>query len=284
MQSTYPSSNGSLVTILGATGFIGSHLVKKVEELGKRVFAPGRDEDLKGKDLGDVIYCIGLTSDFREYPLETVDAHVCHLSWVLGNCDFRSLLYLSSTRIYKGNNAPAREEDGIQLSPMDPDNLYNASKTMGESLCFSCGKKTRVARISNVYGNDFESRNFLSAIIKGAVTEGKVIVREPPDTERDYISVQDVVSSLIRIAIQGKQRLYNLASGVNVSNLELTQRIAELTGCQIVFDPAVSPKCSPRISIDRIRSEFNFRPATVLEELGGVIDSYKTRVAKQPPE
>ena len=127
MQSTDAHSNAGLVTVLGATGFIGSHLVEKLKKLGMRVFAPRRDEEVEGRDLGRVIYCIGLTADFRERPIETVEAHVCRLARVLRDCDFQLLLYMSSTRLYKSNPAPAREENAIQVTSLDPDDLYNAS-------------------------------------------------------------------------------------------------------------------------------------------------------------
>ncbi|MBA2429479.1 MAG: hypothetical protein H0V55_07135 [Thermoleophilaceae bacterium] len=40
------------ITVLGADGFIGSHLVRRIEALGLDHRAPRRDEDLRGRDLG----------------------------------------------------------------------------------------------------------------------------------------------------------------------------------------------------------------------------------------
>ena len=45
----------SLITVLGATGFIGRNLVKKLNEDGKTIYIPGRNEIIKDKFLGDVI-------------------------------------------------------------------------------------------------------------------------------------------------------------------------------------------------------------------------------------
>ena len=265
----------SSITILGASGFIGSALVKRLAEIGLEYLAPTRDEKLAGRKLGNIIYCIGLTADFRERPFETVDAHICQLLHILRDCDFDSLLYLSSARIYQGHGSPAREEDSLRVSPSNPDHLYNISKVMGESLSLASGKKTRVVRLSNVYGEDYTSRNFLSTIIMEAVSTPRITVHNPPDAEKDYVSIHDVVDGLIKIAGEGRQNIYNLASGINVSNLRLTQRISELTGCQITFDPAAAGTSFPPINIGRMQSEFEFRPRSILDDLGSLIESYR---------
>jgi nucleoside-diphosphate-sugar epimerase len=262
------------ITVLGASGFIGSALVEKLKQTRVEHFAPGRAENLSEKQLGHIIYCIGLTADFRSHPFETVEAHVCKLSRVLRNCNFRSLLYLSSTRVYQKQTGRAWEEDAVPVNSSNREDLYNISKLMGESLSLACGKRTRVVRLSNVYGNDFKSQNFLSTIIKEAVSGAKVTVHTAPEAEKDYVSINDVVDGLIKIAVEGKHDIYNLASGVNVSNQLLTKKISELTGCQITFDPAAARNSSPPISIDRIRSEFEFRPRYVLDDLRELTASY----------
>ena len=270
-----PAEHGA-VTVLGATGLVGSHLVRRLKELDRTFFAPRREEKLIGKDLGDVIYCIGLTADFRNSPFETVEAHVCYLSEVLRTCEFRSLLDLSSSRVYQNKAAPAREEDTLQVAPSRRDDLYNLSKLMGESLSFSSDKKIRVVRLSNVYGKDFDSQNFLSKIIRQAISQSTLTISSAPDAARDYVSIDDAVDALIEIATRGKHNLYNVASGMNVTNEKLIKKISELTGCRITFDPrSVTAIRFPLISIDRMRSEFDFRPRSVLENMSSLVESYK---------
>src|SRR5437764_55398 len=130
-----------MITVLGASGFIGSHLVKRLGELEIECFAPRRDEKLSTKNLGDIIYCIGLTADFRSRPFDTVNAHVCKLLEVLRDSTFDSLLYVSSTRLYGTHLQTAREEDSLQFAPLDPTDIFSLSKAMGESLSFASGKK-----------------------------------------------------------------------------------------------------------------------------------------------
>ncbi|WP_228856685.1 NAD-dependent epimerase/dehydratase family protein [Desulfomarina profundi] len=141
-------------TVYGSTGIIGSHVTRYLEKNGFSVNTPDRDEVLSfSTPLGHVLYCIGVTADFRNRPIDTVQAHVCVLSEILRRGDFTSLLYLSSTRIYSGADS-GREDARFSLDPSDPSDLYNLSKLMGESLCLQCGRKgVKIARLSNVVGD-----------------------------------------------------------------------------------------------------------------------------------
>ena len=84
-------------TILGSSGFIGN-IKKHLEEESIEYFLPDRDYTFsKHENLGHIIYCIGLTSDFRKKPLETVTAHVNGPIQVLENSTFESFIFI----IYK---------------------------------------------------------------------------------------------------------------------------------------------------------------------------------------
>src|SRR2546423_1407551 len=201
----------SPITVLGASGFVGSALIRKLQDARLPYLAPGRTENLAGRNLGDVIYCIGLTADFRSRLLETVDAHVCHLMTIVRHCEFSSLVYLSSARVYRKQSGVAQEEDIVSVHPSDQDDLYDISKLMGEAVALAGCPKAKVVRLSNVYGPDFTSGNFLSAILRDVVQGKQVTVHSAPDSEKDYISLNDVVEGLLRITREGKHRLYNLA-------------------------------------------------------------------------
>lgn len=266
----------SKITVLGSSGFIGSHLAKKLRAAGADCFLPGRDEDLAGRELGHVIYSIGLTADFRSRPFDTVEAHVCRLLEVLRGSRYDSFLYLSSTRVYSAGEADvAAEDDVLRVRPLDAGDLYNISKVMGESATLNCGgAQARVARLSNVYGGDFSSDNFLSEVLREAITGGKVTLRTSPDSAKDYVSIDDVVEALIRIATGGRRRIYNVAGGVNVSNGELLASISALTNCRVEFEPGAPRVAFPRVSIERMREDFGFEPAGVLGQMARLVNLY----------
>jgi len=260
------------VTVLGAAGFIGSHLSGELRRRGYRVSAPARNADLSAADLGTVFYCIGLTADFRSRPLDTVTAHVCKLAEILGTCRFDSLVYLSSTRLYRGAQEGFEEQE-VSVDPSNADDLYNLSKALGESLGLHCGRPVRVVRLSNVYGADWGSNNFLASILKAALRDRAVTLRSSLQSAKDYVHVNDVVDVLIRIGASATQRIYNVASGCNVSNAELLHRIQTLTGCT-VQESWNNKTVFPPISIRRVKAEFGFSPACVLDQLPDLIEVY----------
>jgi nucleoside-diphosphate-sugar epimerase len=269
-----------MITVVGASGFIGSHLVKRLEKYKLQFQAVRRDDEIPYGNLGDVVYCIGLTADFRSRPFDTVDAHVCTLLDLVKNHEFDSLLYLSSTRVYAG--ADSTEEDrALRVNPQDPSDLYNISKMMGEAITLNCGRTGRVARISNVYGSDFTSGNFLPSILRQAVNGEKIVLRTAPGSEKDYVWIHEVVEQLIFIAAGGKQRIYNIASGMNVSNRQLAEKLYELTGCEIEFEPHAPEIKFPPINIDRARGEFRFVMSSVLKDLPWLLQSYKEKSSSQ---
>ncbi|WP_301100596.1 NAD-dependent epimerase/dehydratase family protein [Propionivibrio sp.] len=246
-------------TVLGSAGFIGRNLVASLESLGALVYAPTRDGDelfsqIFRNDLGHVIYCIGLTADFRHRPFETVDAHVCFLRKVLERGCFESLTYLSSTRVYEG--ASTTLETGVlQGAPGNPEQLYNFSKLMGESLCLNCGRRAKVVRLSNVYGPGMGKENFLSLVLSEAASTGRVHFLTSPESSKDFISVKEVVRFLPSIAMDGQQAIYNLASGLNTTNAEIASALRK-EGITVTFS-ALSPEwVFPVIDIKRLESEF----------------------------
>jgi nucleoside-diphosphate-sugar epimerase len=263
-----------MITILGASGFIGSHLVNRLQKYKLEFQAFGRGDSLPSTNLGRVIYCIGLTADFRSKPFETVEAHVCTLLELVRNCQFDSLLYLSSTRLYAGSDS-SDEEQLLRVSPHHASDLYNISKLMGESITLNCGRTGRVARIANVYGPDFKSDNFLASVLRQAVNGEKIVLHTAPDSEKDYVWIADVVEQLIWIAAEGKEQIYNVASGVNVSNRELAEKLGQLMGCEVAFAAEAPLIKFPPITVKRVRREFGFIPSTLLPDLPWLVQLYK---------
>jgi len=265
-----------MITVFGASGFIGSHLVARLQKYNLEFQAIERNDSLPSGDLGTVIYCIGVTADFRSKPIETVDAHVCTLVELVRKYQFDSLLYLSSTRLY-GSDDSTDEEEPLRVQPQNSSDLYNISKLMGESITLNCGRIGRVARIANVYGKDFTSDNFLPSILRQAVRREKMVLRTAPDSTKDYVYLPEVVEQLIFIAAQGTQKIYNVASGVNVTHRQLQEKLQQLTGCEIDFAPQ-SPQINfPPINIKRVRGEFGIVPSSLLNDLPWLVQVYKEK-------
>jgi nucleoside-diphosphate-sugar epimerase len=259
-----------VITVLGASGYIGSHLVEHLAAHGidQRV-ARGRD-DWQSGNLGDVVWCIGLTGDFRQRPHEAIDAHVGVLSEFVRTAHFESLTYLSSTRVYKRGKSRACEEDELTFDPAVFDDVYGLSKALGESVVLNLTDRGRVVRLANVYGGRKDASGFLSAVLRQA-TGGNVELETALDSRRDYVCVSDVVEVLVRISGHGEQRIYNVASGRGITNGELIDAVARLTGCAWGVAEGAETVTFPEIDISRARGEFGFAPRHVLDELPALV-------------
>lgn len=259
-------------SIFGSNGFIGSSIVDflKSQQIDCNLLKVKDGKIFEGS-LGHVIYGIGVTGDFRERTFDTVESHVCLLNKILKDCKFDSFLYLSSTRVYSGSNS-TNETDQLLVNPNNPDNLYNISKLMGESLCLaSSSQNVRIARISNVVGNKKQHNDFLSSIIHDAVFNKKIILNTTPTSEKDYVNIEDVVRILINIVVEGKEKIYNVASGTNTKVIEITDEIKKITNCEINFAAKAIERSFQIINIKRIQKEFNFRPSSFLTKLDDMI-------------
>lgn len=265
-----------MYTILGASGFIGAHVTRALRDRGEDVFSPARNEESWWRrDLGNVIDCVGLTADFRRRPLETVEAHVSFVHRLLREASFSSLLYLSSARIYRGAERGI-EEARISVDPASPNDLYDISKIMGEALCLSSGKSdVRVVRLSNVVGPGDRSESFVASLVRDAVHRGAIRLETSLESEKDYVLVEDVARVLPRIAESGRERVYNVAGGRNVSHREIVERIAMLTSCRVEIAPRAPTVRLPEISIARVSNEFGFAPRPVIEDLPAIVQSFR---------
>jgi nucleoside-diphosphate-sugar epimerase len=259
-----------MITVLGASGFIGSNVVAHLQRSGIEFQAVGRGQQWPDDALGHVIYCIGLTGDFRERPYEAVDAHVCTILDFVRRAAFDSLLYLSSARLYLGSTGVAHEDDALRVNPLHFEDIYNISKAMGESIVLSLGTKGRVARPTNVFGRG-QSETFLASILREARTHGTITFHSAPDSVRDYVCVDDVAEVLVKIALSGRERIYNIASGYGVTNADLADAIERHSGCSITFAPDADTAGLPPIDNTRVRSEFGFTTTPVTSALPSMI-------------
>lgn len=264
-------------TVIGASGFIGGEIVQDLLARGFDVYAPQRgDVQVFDRDLGHVIYAAGVTADFRKRPFDTLRAHVTFLSSLLERAEFASLLYMSSARIYR-HAERGDERAPIKLLSEDIEDYYDLTKLTGEALCFNSGRKNvRVVRISNVVGEDFDSPNFIYDIIRQAQS-GIIQLKSSLSSDKDYIAIKDVVRLVVGIAINGHGKIYNVASGVNITHETLVSLIGGYFGARLFVSEGARPNNSVPINISAIREEFDFIPINVIDYLGGLLVNLERR-------
>ncbi|HEX7140745.1 MAG TPA: NAD-dependent epimerase/dehydratase family protein [Vicinamibacterales bacterium] len=117
-----------------------------------------------------------------------------------------------------------------------PSSPYAAGKLGGEAYCHAyhrCyGLDVRIARLFSVYGVGM-FRFAIHDIVRKIQRDNRTVIILGDGTQvRDYLFIDDAVRGLEFIATAGTAgEEYNLASGVPVTLLELTKRIATAMGC-----------------------------------------------------
>jgi nucleoside-diphosphate-sugar epimerase len=161
----------------------------------------------------------------------------------------RKLVYAASGCVLAPHthaDAVATPEEGAV--PLDVDSPYQISKLAGEfySVYYhrAHGLPTVRARFQNVYGpgeilgaGEWRGtaatvwRNVTPAFVRRALAGRPLPVENGGVASRDFIYVADVVEGLVRCATAGEPGdVYNVASGVETSILDLARLINELTG------------------------------------------------------
>jgi hypothetical protein len=74
------------------------------------------------------------------------------------------------------------------------------------------------------------------------------------------VDLNDVLDLLPRIALAGKQRCYNVASGILIEHARIGALLESRAGWPVEFAAGASLTRSPRVDIARIAGEFGFSP------------------------
>jgi nucleoside-diphosphate-sugar epimerase len=130
----------------------------------------------------------------------------------------------------------------------------------------------------------FESLTYLSTLgvyrraDAPAREDDPLTLRTALESSRDYVSVYDVAECLVDIATVGRHRVYNVASGRNVSNGQLAARLMGLTGCRVTVTPGAPRVSYPRMDTERVRQELGLEASDLLEDIPGLLDVYRDAV------
>jgi nucleoside-diphosphate-sugar epimerase len=277
-------------TIFGGRGFVGRNLATYLEAGGHEVALPARGAEAAvagtGECLGHAVYAIGLTGNFRQHIYETVEAHVTKHAELIRAAKFQSWLYLSSTRVYGGLGADAHASETAAI-PITPsrDSLYDLSKLLGEATCFAnSNPAVRVARLSNIYGAGHSPSMFLGSVIEELANTGSVVINEASSSSKDYMAIEDVCELLASIALSGRERLYNVASGIPVPHQAIAEKLSSLTGGKVTFAAGAPERRFPVIDTSRIAAEFHHTPRSLIGDLESLLRAAASERKKETDE
>jgi len=252
------------VVVTGGNGFIGSHIVDKLIEMGHEVCVLDNnsaesnekfyfnekaenykasicDYDSLKKVFKGAQLVFHLAAESRiqpailnpAYATEVNVGGTCNVLQAARECGVDRVIYSSTSAGYGLKNKPPLRED----MPKDCLNPYSVTKCAGEDLCVMYnnlfGLKTVCLRYFNVYGDRQPIKGQYAPVVglfleQRANGEAMTIVGDGLQ-RRDFTHISDVVQANVLAAFSDNSKVFgevfNVGTGTNYSVLELAQMI-----------------------------------------------------------
>ena len=302
------------ICVTGGAGFLGTHLIKKLNARGAHeIFIPKiEDYDLVNPDdirrmLDDsqpdvIIHLaahVGGIGANMEKPAEffydnlMMGVQLMHESWKRG---LEKFVAIGTICAYpKFTPVPFREDDLWNGYPEETNAPYGLAKKMmlvqAQAYRQQYGFNAIFLLPVNLYGpgDNFDPRSshVIPALIKKCVdavdrNDPEIVVWGTGGATREFFYVEDAAEAIcLATEHYDKPEPVNIGAGFEISIRELVGLIVELTGFKgrIVWD-ASKPDGQPRRMLDTSRAfrEFGFRAATDFREgLKKTIEWYRGR-------
>jgi nucleoside-diphosphate-sugar epimerase len=266
------------ILVTGATGFIGSKLVLRLNSLGYNVSSYDRtdnpSETLDNIDLLtqrirgiDVICHLAGVSDPTSPDLYKINVTGTKnlLNTVNKLKQKTKIIFTSTFGVYK---VPQKGDVINEDYNIEPRNEYGKTKLMAENLVLSNNKNV-VLRLANVYGKNMPSgkhsvvANFIDSIVKN-----KTLKVFEKDSTRDFLHVDDAVNSFIKALQFHDGGIFNICTGVETSVIELVRIIEDKLGKKAILNFSVSVSGSGywRGDYSKAREVLNWQPQVDLKD------------------
>lgn len=262
-----------MYTIFGSTGFIGNEICKYLKNKREKIFLPNKKRTKFKKNLGHIIYCVG-SDDWQKKPQKGFYSNFGHLKEIVFNNTFKSIIFLSTTRIYL-NSRHTYEEKNVLVSSKKNNDYYNLLKLTSESLLLRLNKKVKIIRLSNVFGFNYKSPLLLPTLIRDGIKKKKIKIIISQNSTKDYIHIDDVIKIIFRILKSGKNDIYNVASGNNISIKNFAKILKDKLNCKVILKNQRKKILEPKINISKIQKEFKFKSQLdIKKDLPILIDKF----------
>jgi nucleoside-diphosphate-sugar epimerase len=236
------------IAVTGSSGFVGSHLVKRLKALNHIVF----DIDIKKG--------IDITDSRQLESVEHFDTlfHLAAKSYVPDSYkDPRSFFHLNIIgtlnalelcRLYKApmifiSSYPYGSPQYLPIDenhPVAAFNPYAQSKLISEQLCQAYNRDFQtpviIVRPFNLYGPG-QNENFLIPSIINQAKSGKIVLKDP-DPKRDFLYIDDFIDLLVKLLnVRNTDcQIFNAGSSKSFSVREIAEIVCRLINKNISIE------------------------------------------------
>lgn len=255
--------NTDMILVTGATGFIGSHLVRRLVGLGHSV-------SILTRPGADTHRIADLLSQIKQYEATLTEPE--SVAKVFQKVKPTGVMHLAASNIMSGKTASDTEvysvnfigtknlmdaaatsgvdffintgtflEYGLQNRPVkendrcDPTELYSVSKlaatVYGQAVARQKQLSVITLRLFTPYGPGIQQGRLIRVVIENAL-KGTPINLSSPTVTRDFVFVEDVVSLYIEAMQKSKNlagEIFNVASGATTPFGELLPLVLTAT-------------------------------------------------------
>lgn len=293
-----------IILVTGGTGFIGSHLCRKLIEQGNHVICVDNNftgnidnirelrnnpkfefirHDVTQKLLLEVdqIYhlaCPASPKDYQYNSIKTIKTNILGTLNMLGLAKrLKSPILLSSTSEIYGDPkiSPQTEEYWGNVNPIGIRSCYDEGKRLAETLMMeyhrNCGVDIRIARIFNTYGPNLNKNDgrVVSNFIVQSLRNDDITVYGDGSQTRSFCYVDDTVNGLIKLMNSGYNMPVNIGNPNEMTIKEIAEEIVKLTDSDSKIVYMDLPKDDPtrrRPDISKANEILDWTPNVKLEE------------------
>ena len=298
------------IIVTGGAGFIGKHLIeflitKKNDITIFDNFSNSKEESIiylknqgvkiiKGditkiqdinnavKDQDIVIHLAAKISveESIESPSKTFQTNVEGTKNLLVACEknnIKKIIISSSAAVYGEGKAGIKLKEKSKMYPISP---YGESKVMMENEIKVFGKNHNlnyvILRFFNIYGigQSPEYAGVITKFIKKIEMNKPLEIFGDGMQTRDFISVNDVVNSIYHSIKNGKNQIYNIASGNSITIKQLAKLIITLSKKELKINYNDAKKGDIRFSeadISLAKKELQYLPKYTLESIKNLL-------------
>jgi dTDP-4-dehydrorhamnose reductase len=230
------------VLVVGASGLVGAHCFRYFKEKNIEVVGTYRNYKVANTFFFDpslencfdflkenafkpdtIIHCGALTNvDYCEdNQVESYDLTVNSTEKIANYCKKNEikLIYFSTDYVFDGLGGPYLETDNT-----NPINVYGKHKLQAEKIVEESGNFI-IARITNVYGEELRSKNFIAHLVSVINSGVDKIFKLPFDQFATPIYAGDIAKMIYLLLVEKKNGIYNLSSTDYYSRYQLAKKI-----------------------------------------------------------
>jgi dTDP-glucose 4,6-dehydratase len=244
-------------------------------------------------DLDHVLHFASPASpiDYLNLPIQTLKVGSLGTHKALGLAKEKNATFLlaSTSEVYGDPLIhPQKEDYWGNVNPVGPRGVYDEAKRFAEALTMAYHRyhnvDTRIVRIFNTYGPRMrlDDGRALPTFMYQALTGKDLTIFGDGKQTRSFCYIEDEVKGIYNLLISGSADPVNIGNPVEVTIMDLAEKIVEITGCKskVVYNPL--PQDDPKVrqpDISKARRELHWEPKVSLEEgLRRTMENFKKRL------